>query len=299
MLAAQAGVPGWVTASRQYGGELATVSYRIAVSAGDYCPEKAPLLGFSIHDLSQYGASDRKAVKAAYGFAGYPLVLAVAAGGPAARGGLAVGDSLIAVEGQPVPPAAAHANSYQRVSAVWALLDDAARHGPVRLTLQRGESEVSATVSPVMGCNSLFELGSSSQIDAVADDSEVVVNVGALQFAEGEDEAAAIVAHELSHNILHHREKIAVAPRGQRLAVASNAEQEADRLSIALLERAGYDPQAILRFWQRFLTQFPANRRDAALQTRVALIRTELGQIEQSDAVPSRDAPDVTPAPAP
>jgi beta-barrel assembly-enhancing protease len=282
ILAAQAGRPPWAENLQRYDDELETVSYQLAVTAGSACPEKAPLLGLSLHDLSQYRASDQVSVKAAYGFEGYPMVLSVAAHGPAATDGIEAGDSVVAINEQEVPADNGQIGSYVRLGATWAMLDEAALKGAIRITLQRDNLRRTVTIQPVMGCRSRVELGSSPDIDALADDSEIVVNIGALDFADGEDEAAAIIAHELAHNIFHHRAVIASAPRTQRRAVAQRAEIDADRLSIDLLVRAHYDPAAILRFWQRFLTQFPKNRHDGALRKRVALIRANIAADEAS-----------------
>jgi beta-barrel assembly-enhancing protease len=276
LLLASLGRPAWLADAQRYSGELATISYRVAIAAGDDCTEKSPLLGFSIHDLSQYGAGDRESVRAAYGFGDDPLVLAIADNGPAAHAGLRAGDSLVAIDGQRIPLTHVQTGTDNRVADLWGLLNAAARRGTVTLMVHRGSLDVSAALLPETGCATRFELGSSREIDAVADDSEVIVNVGALQFAQNEDEAAAIIAHELAHNILHHRQKIAAAPRRERRRVARLAEEEADRLSIRLLKRAHYDPRAIVQFWQRFLTQFPENRNDAALRRRVALVRAEV-----------------------
>jgi beta-barrel assembly-enhancing protease len=285
MIAMDLGPPPWVAAAERYSGELATISYRVAVTAGDDCPDKKPLIGLSIHDLSQYQRSDQQAVKSEYGFRGFPLVMAVAQGGPAAQSGVQAGESIIAVNGEDLRDKMTAAGSYRNVSLVWEKLDAAAQQGPVRLTLLKGDSQITVSIQPVVGCQSRFELGSSSDIDAVTSEAQIIVNIGALEFARGDDEAAAIISHELGHDILNHEGKGTLGPHENQRDGGLRIEEDADRLSIRLLKRAGYDPNAIVRFWTRFLSQFPKNRHDSALQARIYAIQTELDRdmTQQSD----------------
>ncbi len=79
-------------------------------------------------------------------------------------------------------------------------------------------------------------------------------------YAKEDDELAAVLAHELAHNILGHRARLdeAKVSRGMFKSVGRNArliretEVEADRLSIYLLDRAGYPIEGATRFWRRF-----------------------------------------------
>jgi beta-barrel assembly-enhancing protease len=277
LLSARSAQPAWATALQRYDRRLITLSYQIATANVAYCSEKKGLLGLSIHDLSQYPLIDQDVVATTYPFVGYPLVLSVARNGPADIGGIQPGDSIAAINGVSVPRAASRARSYERVSAVWQMLDNASSEGEVRLSLIRGASVVQAMIRPVMGCGTRFELGSSERIDAETDDANAIVNVGALEFAHGDDEAAAIVAHELAHDILHHRQKIASSPRSERRAVAQRAEEEADQLSVQLLKNAGFAPEAIIHFWQRFLTEFPKSPNKVSLQKRLTLVGSEIG----------------------
>jgi predicted Zn-dependent protease len=77
--------------------------------------------------------------------------------------------------------------------------------------------------------------------------------------AQSRDELAALLGHELAHNILGHRQRLDAlhvdrglfAPFGRNARLIRETEAEADRLSIHLMARAGYAPEAALAFWER------------------------------------------------
>ena len=69
-------------------------------------------------------------------------------------------------------------------------------------------------------------------------------------FTFPEEELAAVIAHELSHNLLAHRAWLDAHGRKRKHVRAS--EREADRLMPWLLANAGYEPEAALRFMERW-----------------------------------------------
>jgi predicted Zn-dependent protease len=121
-------------------------------------------------------------------------------------------------------------------------------------------------------------------------DGRIEVTAGTLIFVHGEAELAAVIAHEMAHVFCRHgwqrsMESWAVLlaggalgavlaaqghDAGTALGTASGAvltlsltaltarqredEGEADRVSLDLMRRAGYSPQAAVRFWQRYTT---------------------------------------------
>jgi predicted Zn-dependent protease len=121
-------------------------------------------------------------------------------------------------------------------------------------------------------------------------DGRIEVTAGTLIFVHGEAELAAVIAHEMAHVYCRHGwqrslESWAVVLAGGALGAvlaaqgndastalgsASGAiltisltaltarqrdqEYEADRVSLDLMRRAGYSPEAAVRFWQRYTT---------------------------------------------
>jgi hypothetical protein len=250
-----------LTAMRALDLRVATIGHRLAVASLDWCRERAWLPGFVIHDLSQYGADFRPAAIRAFGLDTGPGVLALVPGGPADRAGLRTDDILLAFDGQPVPRAAPErAGSFAQMEQILAALDAALADGRAVLTVRRGTESRIVTVEAARGCATRFQLIPGGRMNAQADGVYVQVTTALVQYAQDDDELAAILAHEFAHNVLGHRVRLnqAGVQRGVLRNFGNNArriretEVEADRLSVYLMERAGYDPQGAVRFWSRF-----------------------------------------------
>lgn len=253
--------PAGLLALQHYDRQLIAIGYRLAASGGDLCAARAWLPGFALHDLSQYSADEQGDARNAFGFGAEPLVLAVAPTSPAAAAGLREGDALVAVDGQAVPAAKPRArNSYVRMAAVLARLDAAMADGMLLLTLRREGRLFDLRVPVRSGCASRFQIKASKSIDARADGTYVEINTGLIDFAGEEDQIAAIVAHELAHNILRHRARLdakgvkrgLLGQFGRSARMVRQTEEEADRLAVYLLDRAGYSPRAIVTFFERY-----------------------------------------------
>lgn len=248
-------------AMQQIDQRVTAIGYRLVTSAGDLCSDQTPVLGFAVHDLSQYGQDEQTVVRDVFGFDGAPLVLAVAPDSPVATAGIQTGDALIRIGADPVAPAPARATaSYARVAAILSQLDSAGHSGTLALELRRKQQVFMVTATLRNGCPTRFQTKVSDTIDAQADGRYVEVNTGLIAFAGSDEQLAAIMAHELAHNILHHRARLDAAgvPRGILGQFGKNArliretEAEADRLGVYLMDRAGYAPQGAIAFWTRF-----------------------------------------------
>lgn len=244
---------------RGYDLRLATIGYRLTTANAALCRDLVPTPGMVVHALDQYGAAERPVARRVFGFDAPVAIEAVVAGGPAARAGVAAGDSLVAVGHAPIPPVAGSSAATERRDAALALIESQPPGGPLHLTLLRGGVRREVSVAAPPGCPTQFELLLGSGLDASADGHVVQVTIRFLErFAD--EQVAAIVAHELAHNVLRHRARLSAAGvkgglgkefgRGQRLTRV--VEEQADRLSIHLLRNAGYDPGAAVRFWQGF-----------------------------------------------
>lgn len=253
--------PAGLLALQRYDRQLLAIGYRLAAAGGDLCVAGAPIPGFALHDLSQYSAAEQPDARTAFGFGADPLVLAVAPGSPAAAAGLREGDAVLSLDGAPVPAARPRArSSHARMAALLARLDAAMADGVLVLGIRRGERRLDLRVSVRRGCPSRFQTRASDALDSRANGTDVEVTTGLIDFAGDEAQIAAVVAHELAHNILRHRARLDAkgVRRGLLGAVGRSArmirqtEEEADRLAVYLLDRAGYPPRAIMTFWQRY-----------------------------------------------
>jgi len=85
---------------------------------------------------------------------------------------------------------------------------------------------------------------------AVADGNRVVIGIESPAFQYEEDELAALIAHELAHNLLGHTAWLDRNKRKRRHVRMT--EREADRLIPWLLVNAGYDPRGGKRFFEKW-----------------------------------------------
>ena len=106
-------------------------------------------------------------------------------------------------------------------------------------------SNICATLEVGMGL-SVLEYNSVVDSSQVANayckqDGTIVICEGMMKLFESEDELAAVVAHEMGHLVAKHK--------GRQ---TPENEMEADRIGLELMAKAGYDPNAAVRFWTRY-----------------------------------------------
>jgi hypothetical protein len=241
--------------------QVATIGYRLAYASRDLCSNRASLVGIESHDLSQYDDSYRQAARLAFGLDGHAAILVVAKGSPADRKGIQAGDTILSVNEVvfAVEEPISKASSFTRTEQIIALLERAAASGQVRLQVKRGEVVINVDFEPEPGCSSRFQVVPGSKFGAEADGIYVQITSTLAGWTQDDAELAAILAHELAHNILHHRSRLDAAgvKRGILKEFGRNAhliretEVEADRLSVTILDRAGYPPDAAARLWAR------------------------------------------------
>ncbi len=293
-----------LAAARALDLRVAVIGHRLAVANLDRCAARAWLPGFVIHDLSQYGEEVRAAAARAFGLDAGPGVLALVPGGPAARAGLRTDDILLAFDSAPVPRGIpGRSGSFAQMERILTALEGALADGRVTLEVQRGTGRLTVGISAERGCATRFQLIPGRRMNAQADGIYVQVTTALAEYAEDEAELAAVLAHEFAHNVLGHRQRLnqAGVRRGIRANFGNNArriretEIEADRLSVYLLERAGYDPQAAVRFWSRFGRRgfnFLGSPTHPNWRRRVQSFETEIARIRVARAAGRTPVPD-------
>jgi len=240
--------------------DLAAIGYRLVTANVGLCDRRAPAFGLVLHTPSQYAPDARAAVRRFFGFEGSVGVEAVVPASPAVAADVRADDTILAIgqlrfapEDPKVPASAA------MLADIDARLAMLATDRPVTLEGRRRGDSYTRSIIPLPACRTRFELKVDSGFPASADGD--MVQIGS-RFLEDypENMVAAVVAHELAHNILHHREKLAAlgisfgvfAGFGRNVRYVRQTELEADRLSITLLANAGYDPEAAISFWRTF-----------------------------------------------
>jgi Zn-dependent protease with chaperone function len=231
---------------------LATIGYRLAQANAPFCDRKTQNIGWVLHDEARY--PDNGLAKTAFIFRSPVAISSVVAGGEAAQLGLQAGDGITAVDGIDVtgPIVVKKGRATARIEKIQTLLKDAfAKSGSAVVSINTAAGPKDVKLQPPAVCASVFWVDTKTKLDAGADGVSVRVTEGMMAFAAADDaELAAVVAHEMAHNLLRHRDRLAVTGRAKKDILAT--EIEADRLSVWLMQNAGYDPAAALRFIERF-----------------------------------------------
>ena len=242
------------------------VAYRLALAGSALCSERYPLTGLLYHHLAEYEPADRRLMAARYGLDRGPGVLTVMADTPAARAGLVAGDVLLAVNGRALPTGASVAAEPKREK--WRRLADEAedeieaalRQGPAELRVLRGGREIRVRLGSIPACLGRVRLARSTQVNAFATGRSVVMTLAMLNFLRSDDELAVVLGHELAHNIFHHRamrsEEGILRGLGLKPSAVWKREEAADRFGLRLMSAAGYDLDAAIPFWRRYLGKY-------------------------------------------
>lgn len=266
---------------------LAEVGHRLAKANAPFCKRRVRNPGWVLHDEKQY--PDRDVARAAFGF---PLPIAVSVvvpGGEADRLGIKPGDGLAAIGDSALEASddGPHKQSAKRIEQIENDLRSALRRdGPVRITLKTDKGLKQMELDPPAICASHFWVDAKSSLDAGADGEGVRVTEGFMAFnADDDAELAAVVAHELAHNILGHRDIL--NNRSPRIKEILATEIEADRLSVWLMANAGFDPRAALRFTERHgrktglgILSSPTHQR---WRTRMKTMQAEIDLMDRTD----------------
>jgi len=267
--------------------QLFAVGWKLAAANATYCKGAVPALGLQPIDARTF-ANLADAMQQ-LGLRGEIGVGTVGPGSPAARAGIAPGDTLIAVDDVAVttlfPPTKPN---WQRPLNVSAALEAAARRGPVTLTIRAPDNSSRVVLlAPVTACPSLFQVYGRN---AGADGSRVRFGQNFPAFAYPEPEFAAAVAHEFAHNVLGHRTLL--DGQGRSLGNQRASEREADRLMPWLLVNAGYDPAAALAFMRRWGPRHDGglfrNRDHEGWDERADAIRKEVEKVQDLIATEGR-----------
>jgi len=221
---------------------------------------QAPQTGLVIYAAGQYAGDYRTVATRLFGLDRGPAIVSVAPGSAAARAGLRPGDVLLSVDGVPLPATTTAAASFAPVQDAHDRIDRALAAAPAELVVDRGGERRAIELAADLGCPSFVQLVPSTKRNASADGDTVTISSRVADYAEGDDELATPIAHEIAHNILGHRRALVrdrvskgmfagFGANGRRLRAT---EDEADLVGVELMATAGYDPAAAVRFWTRF-----------------------------------------------
>jgi beta-barrel assembly-enhancing protease len=276
---------------------VATVGYQLAAASTPFCKHKLRNPGWVLHGIGQY--PDVKTARAAFGFNRWSVnIAAVVPGGPAAQLGLSAGDAMMSLNGTrwdkrmhilPFADEDGVEDLRQTFDRLWA------QKGTVEVEFETQREAKLLNFAPPPICASDFWVDTRNKLDAGADGERVRITSALVEYVASDDELAAVIAHELSHNLLGHRARLDATKKGKTRAIRTT-EEEADRLSVWLMVNAGYDPKAALRFWERYGRQYGlgifTENTHHQWKTRVAMMQAELDLIAKTAATDGlRDPP--------
>jgi predicted Zn-dependent protease len=143
------------------------------------------------------------------------------------------------------------------------------------------------------GCSSVVELVPDAVVNAWADGKRVMITTAIVEQCRSDDELAIVIGHELSHNILDHRRRLAAAGVEMGLLPTSAAgsatmratEEEADGLAVRMAGAAGYDLAQAAPFLGRLLGATGLRGRSAATHPaavrRLALLTEAVARVRR------------------
>lgn len=234
-----------------------------------------PLLGFTAKNLYSYPAELAPAAESALKLDDRLRVMQVLDGSGAMRAGIRPGDILQSIQEQALPLGAQAENEAARLLAP--LIKNAT---DISVVVLRQDRPLKLTIPLTAACAFSMEIGHAPQVNAYADGRRIMITRGMLDFLSADEELAVILAREIAHNVLQHTatqqmtatvaslidalllvqpDAASLASRGGLRPVPAKADQEADRMAMYLLARAGYDPAAAERTIAKLAQSYPAS----------------------------------------
>lgn len=236
---------------------LAIDGFRLSTTNAALCDRLEPGHGIQIHTLDQYAPPQRPAVRAHFGFAGPVAVEGVVPGSPADRAGVRPDDTILSIGGIAVAPHDDGPASTDRLVNLWMQIAQLPPAAPMPVELLRAGARLALTLTPVPACRTRYELALTPALEASANGEMLRISSGYYDRFDA-DLVPAVLAHELAHNILRHRDRLkAVGAEfgllsgfGRNMGFFRQVELQADTLAVHLLARAGYPADLASRFRQ-------------------------------------------------
>lgn len=225
--------------------KIEDVSFRVMTAAADFCVgARGAAYGFTTANRHSFGANMAEAAVAALGLDDSARVLSVVKGGPAEQAGLVDGDVITRVNGVPIAPGKAAVDTVMKAMA-------GAGMGGLTLNIG-GANPRQIQMKPVASCIYPIEIINSDKVNAYADGDNIRVTKGMMWFAQGEEDLAMVISHELAHNIMGHAGTFSSVFQDKK-----SREADADYVGLYIMARGGFEIEKASEFWRRMAAAFP------------------------------------------
>ena len=251
--------------------------YRIAapliIKNAVLCRTQArPLLGFTAKNQYSYAPELAVAARQSLGLDERLQVMQILDGSGAMRAGLKRGDILQTIQDLTIPTGPqAETEAARMLSPILKNLAE------INITVIRQNQPITVNVPLTLACAFAVDVGNTQNVNAYADGRRILLTRGLLDWLSNDEDAAVIIAREIAHNVLQHSKQLQqmatlsividnllLFKPDQVAANSSNGikitpekmDQEADRLALFMLARAGYDLASFTRVMQK-LAQAP------------------------------------------
>ena len=246
--------------------------YRIAAplitkNAVIFRTQARPLLGFTAKNVHSYPSELAVSARKSLALDERLQVMQVLEGSGAQKAGMMRGDILQTIQDLPIPEGPQAENETAKLLApVLKNLTD------IRVKALRRGQMVDLQIPLTLACAFAIDIGNSPNVNAYGDGRRIMLTRGLLDTLSMDDDVAVIIARELAHNVLQHARQVqqtstvasvidsllALKPEPTNYAgsggikpLPDKMDQEADRLAMFMLARAGYDPSNLSKLSQK------------------------------------------------
>ncbi|GAA5317617.1 MAG: hypothetical protein AseanaTS_28220 [Candidatus Pelagadaptatus aseana] len=268
-----------------YDRRIQNVAYPILKKSRWACRDKSirttGMFFLSLHDFKD---QDKDAAQQSFGIGEYPTITHMIEAGPASRAGLFPGEQILEINGKPIVPGKTATADTQ----IW-IREALEKSKYLRLKVDSFGQQVNYRILADWVCDYPVISLNNDAVNAYANGEIIAITTGMMRFADEDRELASVIAHELAHNTMKHRDQkeknswfgavfdIAAAAYGINTGnffgnLAANThskayEQEADYVGVYYLYGAGYDIEGIANFWREMAAEYPASQRKSFMST--------------------------------
>jgi hypothetical protein len=199
------------------------------------CPRTERSLGLTVHMAADYPVNLQPVARELLSVTDRLSIRTVRAGSPADIAGLKPGDEVLRVNDSAMPVGETAQRFYAAIS------QDAYRQDQVDLTVKRLGQTLEVSARPETICGYPATVYFSEEINGHTDGEQVLITSELMRNVPDNVNLALIIAHEMGHAIAGHVE----------LRKSKALELKADRMALVLMQRAGYDINAAISYWQK------------------------------------------------